>query len=130
MLHGGGFDAINELYNDHNMEFWLVDSARVPSPTSDPRCGRLQGLEVPLTSGYGHQGFYNYASPIVMDFNEIFTALETGIIDGVDAANLTNNVGLGRMTSPTTSASTPCPPTIWPAARTSGMPCRTTTSAS
>ena len=35
------------------------------------------------------------ASPIVMDFNEIFTALETGIIDGADAANLTNNVGLG-----------------------------------
>ena len=30
-----------------------------------------------------------------MDFNEIFTALETGIIDGADAANLTNNVGLG-----------------------------------
>ena len=27
------------------------------------------------------------ASPIVMDFNEIFTALETGIIDGADAAN-------------------------------------------
>jgi len=35
------------------------------------------------------------ASPIVMDFNEIFTALETGIIDGADAANLTNNIGLG-----------------------------------
>ena len=30
-----------------------------------------------------------------MDFTEIFTALETGIIDGADAANLTNNVGLG-----------------------------------
>ncbi|EFO32089.1 putative trap dicarboxylate transporter, dctp subunit [Roseibium sp. TrichSKD4] len=30
-----------------------------------------------------------------MDFNEIFTALETGIIDGADAANITNNVGLG-----------------------------------
>jgi len=35
------------------------------------------------------------ASPIVMDFTEIFTALESGIIDGADAANLTNNVGLG-----------------------------------
>jgi len=31
----------------------------------------------------------------VMDFNEIFTALETGIIDGADASNLANNVGLG-----------------------------------
>jgi TRAP-type C4-dicarboxylate transport system substrate-binding protein len=35
------------------------------------------------------------ASPIVMDFTEIFTALETGIIDGADASGLANNVGLG-----------------------------------
>jgi len=30
-----------------------------------------------------------------MDFNEIFTALETGIIDGADASTIANNVGLG-----------------------------------
>jgi len=30
-----------------------------------------------------------------MDFNEIFTALETGLIDGADAANVSTNVGLG-----------------------------------
>ena len=30
-----------------------------------------------------------------MDFTEIFTALETGIIDGADASSLANNVGLG-----------------------------------
>ncbi|MEL6211182.1 MAG: TRAP transporter substrate-binding protein DctP, partial [Pseudomonadota bacterium] len=35
------------------------------------------------------------ASPIVMDFTEIFTALETGIIDGADASGIANNVGLG-----------------------------------
>ena len=35
------------------------------------------------------------ATPIVMDFTEIFTALETGIIDGADASSLANNVGLG-----------------------------------
>jgi len=35
------------------------------------------------------------ASPIVMDFTEIFTALETGLIDGADAANVSTNVGLG-----------------------------------
>ena len=35
------------------------------------------------------------AKPIVMDFTEIFTALETGIIDGADASGLANNVGLG-----------------------------------
>ena len=35
------------------------------------------------------------ASPIVMDFTEIFTALETGIIDGADASNIATNVSLG-----------------------------------
>jgi TRAP-type C4-dicarboxylate transport system substrate-binding protein len=30
-----------------------------------------------------------------MDFTEIFTALETGIIDGADASGIANNVGLG-----------------------------------
>ncbi|KKK75914.1 hypothetical protein LCGC14_2868960, partial [marine sediment metagenome] len=35
------------------------------------------------------------AKPVVMDFTEIFTALETGIIDGADASGLANNVGLG-----------------------------------
>ena len=35
------------------------------------------------------------AAPVVMNFTEIFTALETGIIDGADASNLVNNVGLG-----------------------------------
>ena len=30
-----------------------------------------------------------------MDFTEIFTALETGIIDGADASNIATNVSLG-----------------------------------
>lgn len=35
------------------------------------------------------------AKPVVMDFTELFTALETGIIDGADASGIANNVGLG-----------------------------------
>ena len=35
------------------------------------------------------------AKPVVMDFTEIFTALETGIIDGADAATLAVNRSLG-----------------------------------
>lgn len=34
------------------------------------------------------------ASPIVMDFTEVFIALEAGTIAGVDASSLANNVGL------------------------------------
>ena len=46
------------------------------------------GLETEIFATLG-------ASPIVMDFTDIFTALETGIIDGADASGLANNVGLG-----------------------------------
>ena len=35
------------------------------------------------------------ASPIVMDFTEVPTALESGIIDGTDYSGLANNLGIG-----------------------------------
>lgn len=46
------------------------------------------GLETEIFSEMG-------ASPIVMDFGEVFTALETKIIDGADASNITTNRSLG-----------------------------------
>jgi TRAP-type C4-dicarboxylate transport system substrate-binding protein len=46
------------------------------------------GLETEIFTAFG-------SSPVVMDFTEVFTALETGIIDGADASGLANNVGLG-----------------------------------
>jgi len=75
LLHNGGREAVNELYNSYDMQFvgWWV-----PGP----------GLATLVFANLG-------ASPIVMDFNEIFTALETGLIDGADAANVSTNVGLG-----------------------------------
>ena len=99
LLHGGGYDALNKLYNAHNMEFigWWI-----PGPESLVSTRPIRGVEDfknwkfrsppgMITNIFTNLG----ASPIVMDFNEIFTALETGIIDGADAANLTNNIGLG-----------------------------------
>jgi TRAP-type C4-dicarboxylate transport system substrate-binding protein len=35
------------------------------------------------------------ASPVVMDFTEVFTALETGIVDGADHSGLANGVAIG-----------------------------------
>jgi TRAP-type mannitol/chloroaromatic compound transport system substrate-binding protein len=35
------------------------------------------------------------ASPVVMDFGEVFTALNTGIVDGADASTLNTNRSLG-----------------------------------
>ena len=99
LLHGGGYDALNTLYNAHGMEFvgWWI-----PGPESLVSTKPIRGVDDfknwkfrsppgMITNIFENLG----ASPIVMDFNEIFTALETGIIDGADAANLTNNIGLG-----------------------------------
>jgi len=35
------------------------------------------------------------AKPVVMDFTEVFTALETGIVDGADASTLAVNTSIG-----------------------------------
>ncbi|MDH3668965.1 MAG: TRAP transporter substrate-binding protein [Paracoccaceae bacterium] len=99
LLHGGGYDALNELYNAHDMEFvgWWIPGPESLSSTKpirgvdDFKNWKFRSPPGIITMIFDNLG----ASPIVMDFNEIFTALETGIIDGADAANLTNNIGLG-----------------------------------
>ncbi len=99
LLHGGGRDTLNELYNAHNMEFvgWWIPGPESLSSTAPIRnVEDFKGWKFRSPPGMATLVFKNLeASPIVMDFNEIFTALETGIIDGADAANLTNNIGLG-----------------------------------
>ncbi|WP_342077617.1 TRAP transporter substrate-binding protein [Yoonia sp. SS1-5] len=99
LLHNDGYTTINGLYNEYDMEFvgWWI-----PGPESLSSTRPIRGVEdfkdwkFRSPPGMATMVFSNLgASPIVMDFNEIFTALETGIIDGADAANLTNNVGLG-----------------------------------
>ena len=99
LYHGGGYEAANELYNQFNMQLigWWVygqESLSSSAPLAGPedlvdwKFRSPPGLETEIFAELG-------ASPIVMDFTEIFTALETGIIDGADASGLANNVGLG-----------------------------------
>jgi len=99
LLHGGGTEALNKLYNAHNMQFigWWIPGPESLSSTAPIRnVDDFKNWKFRSPPGMATMVFKNLgASPIVMDFNEIFTALETGIIDGADAANLTNNVGLG-----------------------------------
>ena len=99
LLHGGGRETLNELYNEHNMEFigWWIPGPESLSSTAPIRnVEDFKDWKFRSPPGMATLVFKNLgASPIVMDFNEIFTALETGIIDGADAANLTNNIGLG-----------------------------------
>ncbi len=99
LLHADGYTKINELYNDHDMEFvgWWIPGPESLSSTKPIRnVEDFKNWKFRSPPGMATLVFKNLgASPIVMDFNEIFTALESGIIDGADAANLTNNVGLG-----------------------------------
>jgi TRAP-type mannitol/chloroaromatic compound transport system substrate-binding protein len=99
MLHAGGREAVNDLYNGYDMEFvgwWIPGPESLASTKPIASVADFEGWKFRSPPGLATLVFSEMgASPIVMDFNEIFTALETGIIDGADAANLTNNVGLG-----------------------------------
>ena len=97
--HGGGREQINELYNANGMTFIGThiggqESLGSTAPLAGPddlvnwKFRSPPGMETEIFAALG-------AKPVVMDFTEIFTALETGIIDGTDASTLANNVGMG-----------------------------------
>ena len=99
LYYGGGYEAAQKLYNKEGMQligWWIygqesMSSSRPLAGPEDLKNWKFRsppGLETEIFTAMG-------ASPIVMDFTEIFTALETGIIDGADASGLANNVGLG-----------------------------------
>ncbi len=99
LYYGDGYDAAQELYNAQNMQLigWSIYGQESLS-SSKPIRGfeDLKGWKFRSPPGMETEIFEKLgASPIVMDFTEIFTALETGIIDGADASGLYNNVGLG-----------------------------------
>jgi len=99
LLNGDGRAAVNKLYNKYKMEFvgwWIPGPESLTSTKPIRNTADFKDWKFRSPPGLATKVFANLgASPIVMDFNEIFTALETGIIDGADAANLTNNIGLG-----------------------------------
>ena len=99
LLHNGGREVVNELYNSYDMQFvgWWVPGPESLSSTKPIRnVEDFKDWKFRSPPGLATLVFANLgASPIVMDFNEIFTALETGLIDGADAANVSTNVGLG-----------------------------------
>ncbi len=99
MLHGDGYASINELYNAYDMEFvgwWIPGPESLASTKPIRGVADLKNWKFRSPPGMETLVFKNLgASPVVMDFNEVFTALESGIIDGADAANLTNNMGMG-----------------------------------
>ncbi|ARE42088.1 TRAP-type C4-dicarboxylate transport system, periplasmic component [Rhodovulum sp. P5] len=99
LYYGGGYDAAQELYNAQGMQligWWLYGQESLSSAKPIAGFEDLKGWKFRSPPGMETEIFQELgASPIVMDFTEIFTALETGIIDGADASGLYNNVGLG-----------------------------------
>jgi TRAP-type C4-dicarboxylate transport system substrate-binding protein len=99
LYYGDGYDAAQVLYNENDMQLigWSIygqESLSSSKPIAGP--DDLKGWKFRSPPGMETEIFEELgASPIVMDFTEIFTALETGIIDGADASGLANNVGLG-----------------------------------
>ncbi len=99
LYYGGGLEAAQALYNKYDMQligWWVpgqesLSSSKPIRGVADLKDWKFRsppGMETKIFEALG-------AKPIVMDFTEIFTALETGIIDGADASGLANNVGLG-----------------------------------
>ena len=98
-LYSGGLEDAQALYNAYDMQligWWVYGQESLAS--SQPLDGpdSLKNFKFRSPPGLATKIFEKLgAKPIVMDFTEIFTALETGIIDGADASGLANNVGLG-----------------------------------
>ena len=99
LYYGGGREAAAPLYNKYDMEligWWVYGQESFASSKPIAKVADFKDWKFRSPPGLETQIFEKLgASPIVMDFTEIFTALETGIIDGADASGLANNVGLG-----------------------------------
>jgi len=99
LYYGGGLEAAQPLYNKYGMEligWWIYGQESFASSKPIEKVADFKDWKFRSPPGMETKIFEKLgASPIVMDFTEIFTALETGIIDGADASGLANNVGLG-----------------------------------
>ena len=99
LYEGGGLEAAQKLYNEFGMEligWWIPGQEALassepldgPEALKDWKFRSPPGMETKIFANLG-------SSPIVMDFTEVFTALESGIIEGADASNLSTNQSLG-----------------------------------
>ena len=99
LLLGGGMADAQKLYNEYGMQlvgWWVVGQESLASTKPIPDASAFKDWKFRSPPGMETKIFEKLgAKPIVMDFTEVFTALETGIIDGADASILANNQAMG-----------------------------------
>ncbi|WP_215906044.1 TRAP transporter substrate-binding protein [Thalassobaculum litoreum] len=99
LYYGGGMEAAQKLYNQFDMQligWWVYGQESLSSSKPIRNAEDFKDWKFRSPPGMETKIFENLgASPIVMDFTEVFTALESGIIDGADASGLANNQSLG-----------------------------------
>ena len=99
LYYGGGLEAAQELYNKYDMQlvgWWVYGQESLSSKTPITGIADLENWKFRSPPGMETKIFEKLgASPIVMDFTEVFTALETGIIDATDYSGLANNESIG-----------------------------------
>jgi TRAP-type C4-dicarboxylate transport system substrate-binding protein len=91
--------AAEKLYNQYGMQlvgWWVVGQESLVSSKPLKGVADLKDWKFRSPPGMETKIFEKLgAKPIVMDFTEVFTALQSGIIDGADASILANNKGMG-----------------------------------
>ncbi|RAI00862.1 C4-dicarboxylate ABC transporter substrate-binding protein [Acuticoccus sediminis] len=99
VYNGGGLEAARELYASYGMYlvgFHIQAPESLASSKPLRTVADLKNFKFRSPPGMETMIFANLgATPVVMDFTEVFTALESGVIDGADAANLAVNKSLG-----------------------------------
>ncbi|MGI9338790.1 MAG: TRAP transporter substrate-binding protein [Gammaproteobacteria bacterium] len=96
---GGGRALADELYHSYGMHlvcwWWSgpesLVSTRPLRGLQDVKDWKFRAPPGLITDVFTEFG----AKPVVMPFTEVYNALNTGIVEGADAASLAGNVGLG-----------------------------------
>ncbi|MDP8994932.1 MAG: TRAP transporter substrate-binding protein [Pseudomonadota bacterium] len=97
--HFGGRELADELFHAYNMQligFWGTIPESLVSTKPIPDYDSMKGFRLRCPPGLQSDVFRAVgAEPVVMDFGEVFSALDTGIVNGADAAELRVNQSLG-----------------------------------
>ena len=99
LYKGGGLADAQVLYNKYGMQlvgWWVVGQESLASSKPLADIAAMKDWKFRSPPGMQTKIFEKLgSSPVVMDFTEVFTALESGIIEGADASILANNKSMG-----------------------------------